>query len=247
MPSPAIAMYADRVNEYVAGRPEYPAGLLADLPPADPIIELGAGTGKLTRLLARTGGRIIAIEPIEAMAARIPAERLANVDVLSGTAEAIPVPDRSAGLVCCATAFHWFDYPLATAEILRVLERGGALALIWNVMDERAPWVAAFSRLLDGYSGNSPRRVQGKWRVIFDDARFLHLRSATYPFAQSMPASGLLDRALSTSFIAGLAQAELKIVKAKIAAIAAREPSLAGRDPIEFPYVTQLHLFRARS
>jgi len=99
---------------------------------------------------------------------------------------------------------------------------------------------------MDSYAGDAPRQSSGKWRVIFDDARFEHLTSKCYPFTQPMPASGIVDRALSTSFIAVLPQLEQDLVRAKVMHIIDSEPLLLAEDRIQFPYVTQLHVFGKR-
>ena len=109
--------------------------------------------------------------------------------------------------------------------------------------DDRVPWVAAFSKIMDSYAGDTPRQSTGKWRIIFNDDRFRHLASKNFPFSQPMPLTGIVDRALSTSFITVLPEDEQNIVRAKIRSIIESDPLLSDRDVIEFPYVTELHLF----
>jgi SAM-dependent methyltransferase len=244
MSTSVIGAFGRRVPEYLSGRPDYPDALLADLPGAAVIVELGAGTGKFTRLLARTGARIVAVEPQPAMAAHIPPST--HIEVVAGTAERIPVPDASADLICCATSFHWFDYARATAEIVRVARPGAHLALIWNLRDDRVAWVRDVNRLFDAYGGEAHRYGKGQWRAILSDARFEFLRESEHPFEHRMPPGGIVDRVLSTSFIAALAPGEQDTVREKVLAIVDAYSELAAASEIGFPYVSKLYLLRCR-
>lgn len=238
--------FGGTVKEYVAGRPDYPEALIADLPldGAHNIIDLGAGTGKFTRQLAGAGRAIVAVEPEAKMAAQIARHEMPGVTIVQASAERVPLPDASADLICCATAFHWFDYVPATAEIVRLLRPSGHLALIWNVRDDNMPWVAAVSRLLDSYAGDTPRYSRGTWRVIFDDARFRHVTSKQYGVVQRVGRTGVHDRVFSTSFIAALPPAEQDAVRREVDAIVADDATIRDAEEIAFPYRSDLHLFR---
>src|SRR4029450_13324531 len=124
---------AGSAEAYAGGRPGYPAAAVAwlarrlALGPGRTVVDLGAGTGQLSRLLGETGARVVAVEPVEEMRTL-----LTGVEVLAGTAESIPLPDASADAVTAAQAFHWFDGPTALAEIAGVLAPGGAPAPVWN-------------------------------------------------------------------------------------------------------------------
>ena len=116
------------------------------------VLDLGAGTGKLTRSLAAVGHRVTAVEPLEPMLLQLRAA-VPGIDAFLGSAEIIPLPDGSVNVVTCAQAFHWFDHALALPEIARVLRPGGRLALIWNMRDEREPWVDELSDAMVGRTG----------------------------------------------------------------------------------------------
>ncbi|GAA3828474.1 MULTISPECIES: class I SAM-dependent methyltransferase [Amycolatopsis] len=136
--------HADAYDEH---RPDYPLdGIRWALPPgAAEVVDLAAGTGKLTGGLRALGLRVTAVEPDPGMRAEF-ARRHACVEVLDGTAERIPLPDASADAVLAGQAFHWFDLDAALPEIARVLRPGGMVAGLWNGNDDSVPWVAEFAR-----------------------------------------------------------------------------------------------------
>jgi SAM-dependent methyltransferase len=129
----------DRWSEdYERGRPGWPAGVVEIAAPSTrTVLDLGAGTGKLTRILASAFERVVAVEPASAMR-RMLVRRCPGVRALSGSAEDIPLPDDSADAVFAAQAFHTFDGPRALSEIARVLRPGGRLVLLWNL--PAGPW-----------------------------------------------------------------------------------------------------------
>src|SRR5262249_8492939 len=125
-------------GDYERGRPGWPSAVVEGLDaPSGAVLDLGAGTGEVTRPLAQTFGRGIAIEPGEAMR-RILVERCPGVQILSGTAEAIPIADTTVDLVFVAQAFHTFDGRRAVPEIARVLRPCGSVVVLWNL--PAGPW-----------------------------------------------------------------------------------------------------------
>jgi SAM-dependent methyltransferase len=248
----AAKSFAKRVPEYEAGRPEYPDILLDDLPLASAraVLDLGAGTGKFTKVLAARfaemkgwAPKLFAVEPVREMADRL-ASRSLPVELKAGSAEAIPLADGAVDLVCCAQSFHWFDYEPASAEIHRVLAPGGNLALIWNLRDERVPWVAALTKLFDHHAGNSRRYASGAWRRILEDPRFRLVRTSRHDFRYRMGHTGLYDRVFSTSFIAAMSPPEQSVVRRQVDQLMAEHQEILATGTVEFPYVCELHLLQ---
>lgn len=229
--------FASVADAYERGRPEYPDDAVRWLvgdEPAD-VVDLGAGTGKLTRRLVALGHRVIAVEPLEEMLERlrlaVPAAR-----ALTGSAEQIPLPDASADVVACAQAFHWFDQRAALREMARVLRPGGRVALVWNTRDSREPWTAALSEAI----GNETVESRDAESPIIESGLFGTVEQAAFPFVQRLGREELLDLVRSRSYCAVMAPEEREQVLARVAEL---YESHAGADGIDLPYVTEC--FRA--
>ncbi len=166
------------------------------------MLDLGAGTGKLTRQLVSTGATVVAIEPVEAMRAQLLAT-VPGVEVIDCTAEQISWPDADADAVVAGQAFHWFNAPRALIDIHRVLREGGVLGLVWNTRDTRVPWVAALDAILTPYIGDAPRERTHRWEEPFTSTGlFTPLEEAEFAHAQTLDSDGLVDRIASASFVA---------------------------------------------
>jgi SAM-dependent methyltransferase len=153
-------------GQYAAHRPDYaPAAVrwAIERAPGPRVLDLGAGTGKLTGTLAELGADVVAVEPDPAMLDEL-RSALPDVRALAGSAESIPLPDGSVDAVLAGNALHWFDMSVAGAEIAKVLEPGGVLAGLWNVMDDRVEWVAGLERV-SGSAAIGPRDTRSSWRA----------------------------------------------------------------------------------
>jgi SAM-dependent methyltransferase len=136
--------------------------------PGPRVLDLGAGTGKLTAALVALGAEVIAVEPDEAMLSEL-GRALPAVRALPASAEAIPLPDGSVDAVLAGHALHWFDMDVAGPEIARVLVPGAILAGLWNVIDDRVAWVAGLERA-SGSAAIGPRDTYSNWRAETADA-----------------------------------------------------------------------------
>lgn len=201
-------------SDYEHGRPGWPveAVHVAGLPPTAIVLDLGAGTGKLTRLLALEFRRVVAVEPAAQMRQLLVAN-CPSVEALAGTGQAIPLPDASVDAVYAAQAFHWFDEVRAVAEITRVLRPGGALVLMWNC--PAGPWQPATDAAEAVLTERMPHdvdhipldlggpRASSGWRPAAADS-FEPFKATVVPNPQTVDRDGLIAFYASMGWLADL-------------------------------------------
>jgi ubiquinone/menaquinone biosynthesis C-methylase UbiE len=229
------ASFDRAADVYDAARPSYPADAVSWLLDGadDPVVDLGAGTGKLTAALVDRGREVVAVDPSPEML-RVLRERLPEVTAHEGTGERLPLPDASAGVVLVAQAWHWMDPERAIPEVARVLRPGGRLGLVWNERDESIGWVRELGELMDAGS------------AAFDDESdpmlappFGPLEKHETRWVQALDHEGLLDLARSRSyFITKDPDAQAAVIES-LRRLMREHPDLAGRDTFELPYVTR--------
>jgi len=222
----AVPAFSGVADEYERGRATYPADGVAWLCEAlgiaagTRVLDLAAGTGKLTRLLVAAGADVVAVEPLAEMRAAL------TVEALAGTAEAIPLPDGSVAAVTVAQGFHWFDGERALAEIHRVLTPGGGLGLVWNRADTRVEWVAQLDEvILSAPWDDIPRFRTRRWEGAFDTTSlFTPLEERVFEHAVKADAETIRARVASISFVARLHEDERAVLLARVDEITAGLP-----------------------
>jgi SAM-dependent methyltransferase len=230
------ASFGSVADVYERSRPDYPPQAVRWLvgdQRAD-VLDVAAGTGKLTRQLRAFGHPVVGLEPSVQML-----DRLRNVEseipVVAGRSEALPFRPATFDAVTVAQAWHWFDRNLATAELARVLRPGGRACILWNFRDESVDWVAELSTLI-GSEGTS--EAQSDSDPLSSNAAFSASTKRTFRFEQVLDQDLLVALVRSRSYVATLPEDEQRALLDRIVNLCEEHSQLAGRSRFAMPYRT---------
>ncbi|MGI5146098.1 class I SAM-dependent methyltransferase [Plantactinospora sp. CA-294935] len=233
---------AERYDRYRPSYPEPAVEWAVDRPAPAEVLDLGAGTGILTRVLLRLGYRVTPVEPDPGMRARLDTATPGTV-ARAGSAERVPLPDGSVDAVVAGQAYHWFDHPVAHAEGARLLRPGGTYAAIFNHRDESVPWVAELTaitvELLDGRGA----RDDGP-DVDGYGPEFAPVERNEFRHSVTLTPESLVGMISTRSHYLTASPQRQREVAAAIRKLTAGHPELAGRESFALPYRTLV--FRAR-
>ncbi|MBR8838517.1 MAG: class I SAM-dependent methyltransferase [Stigonema ocellatum SAG 48.90 = DSM 106950] len=244
-----LTRFSDRAADYVKYRPTYPAPvidiLLEGLAPPSLLVaaDIGAGTGISSRLLAKRRVRVLAIEPNAVM--RKAAEPHPKVEFRDGTAEVTHLADASVDLVTCFQAFHWFKPEPTLSEFRRILKPSGRLAIVWNNRDKNDQFTAEYSGLVRAASNNHPGESRMKSEEpLLVSPHFFNIREYTFDNRHELDLTGLIGRAMSSSYIPreGVAQQQLVSNLQQLYQRFCNE-----RGFVYMTYLTSVHLAEPRS
>lgn len=230
--APASLSFGEQAAAYERGRPSYPPEAIDWLLPPDAqrVLDLGAGTGKLTTRLVERGLDVVAVDPVPEML-EVLTHSLPDTPALLGTAEEIPLADDSVDTVLVAQAWHWFDPERAVSEVARVLRPGGRLGLVWNTRDERLGWVKDLGRII-GHE-NDPFTDEVSLPAPFAEVARHHVEWTSYLTPQA-----LIDLVASRSYcITSPAEVRTRTLD-RVRELLATHPALANTTGLALPYVT---------
>jgi len=237
MPAAVFArVFGGEAERYQRMRPPYPKQavdfVLAGRP-AGRVLDVGAGTGKLTRLLVPTGAAVVAVEPVACMRDEL-RRRVPGIEVVDGTAESNPLPDSSADAVTAAQAFHWFDGSKALPEIHRVLRPGGVVGLIWNLPDHRVDWIPELFEAV--------REPEPPWSAAYQDldtGLFTPAEAHWTSWRYRLPGlPGLRELVHTWSWVITRPATEQRAIDERLRVLASRHAELQG-ETIGFPFRTK--------
>lgn len=245
--------FGTAATAYAEHRPDYAHAAVRwalERSPGPRVLDLGAGTGKLTGALVALGAEVIAVEPDPAMLTEL-RRALPPVRAVPGSAEAIPLPESSVDAVVAGNALHWFDMDVAGPEIARVLESDGVVAGLWNVFDDRADWVDELVRI-SGSAAIGPRDTFSSWRAETAEAhlpdsgsiaRFGSPEQAEFPHGQRRTADSLVATLATKAGMLVMPEHEREATLGRIRAFLASRPETA-RGEFTVPMLTGM--LRAR-